>query len=232
MRTRARAAAATRAGILEAAHRLLNQRDSTTLTLQEVAAAAGVSRATIYKSVGSRVRLLAAVFEDQGRLIGFDRVLAAMEEANPARAVVTTIRESCRAWSVMPDAIRKTLALAALDEEIGQLVRNYERHRRARLAALARRVCGAGARERNSECEKLQRRWRSSRVSQPSTNFDSSTTLCDPPISSSGWRKRRSGSRLTWLPPFKPARSWPLVVWPLGRVASRSCGFRLQAEDQ
>ncbi len=146
MRARARAAAATRAGILEAAHRLLNQRDSTTLTLQEVAAAAGVSRATIYKSVGSRVRLLAAVFEDQGRLIGFDRVLAAMEEANPARAVVTTIRESCRAWSVMPDAIRKTLALAALDEEIGQLVRNYERHRRARLAALARRVCGAGTR--------------------------------------------------------------------------------------
>jgi AcrR family transcriptional regulator len=146
MRTRARAAAATRAGILEAAHRLLNQRDSTTLALQEVAAAAGVSRATIYKSVGSRVRLLAAVFEDQGRLIGFDRVLAAMEEADPAGAVVATIRESCRAWSVMPDAIRKTLALAALDEEIGQLVRNYERHRRARLAALARRVCGAGTR--------------------------------------------------------------------------------------
>jgi AcrR family transcriptional regulator len=146
MRSRARAAAATRAGILEAAHRLLNQRDSTTLTLQEVAAAAGVSRATIYKSVGSRVRLLAAVFEDQGRLIGFDRVLAAMEEADPARAVVTTIRESCRAWSVIPDAIRKTLALAALDVEIGQLVRNYERHRRARMAALARRVCGAGTR--------------------------------------------------------------------------------------
>ena len=106
-----------------------------------------MSRATIYKSVGSRVRLLAAVFEDQGRLIGFDRVLAAMEEADPAGAVVATVRESCRAWSVMPDAIRKTLALAALDAEIGQLVRNYERHRRARLAALARRLCGAaGAR--------------------------------------------------------------------------------------
>ncbi len=145
MRTRARAAAATRAGIVEAAHRLLNQRDSTALTLQEVAAAAGVSRATIYKSVGARARLLAVVFEDQGRLIGFDRVLAAMQMADPAVAVIATIRESCRAWSVMPDAIRKTLALAVLDVEIGQLVRNYERHRRARVAALARRVCRAGA---------------------------------------------------------------------------------------
>jgi AcrR family transcriptional regulator len=141
MRTRARAAAGTRAAILKAAHRLLNQRDSTALTLQEVAAAAGVSRATIYKSVGSRARLLAAVFEDQGRLIGFDRVLAAMQMADPAVAVVATIRESCRAWSVMPEAIRKTLALAALDEQIGELVRNYERHRRARLSVLARRVC-------------------------------------------------------------------------------------------
>jgi AcrR family transcriptional regulator len=145
MRTRARVAAGTRAAIVEAAHRLLNQRDSTALTLQEVAAAAGVSRATIYKSVGSRARLLAAVFEDQGRLIGFDRVLAAMQMDDPAVAVVATVRESCRAWSVMPDAIRKTLALAALDAEIGQLVRDYERHRRARLAALARRVCRARA---------------------------------------------------------------------------------------
>jgi AcrR family transcriptional regulator len=145
MRTRARVAAGTRASIVEAAHRLLNQRDSTALTLQEVAAAAGVSRATIYKSVGSRARLLAAVFEDQGRLIGFDRVLAAIQMDDPAVAVVATVRESCRAWSVMPNAIRKTLALAALDAEIGQLVRDYERHRRAGLAALARRACRAAA---------------------------------------------------------------------------------------
>jgi AcrR family transcriptional regulator len=144
MRTRARVAAGTRASIVEAAHRLLNQRDGTALTLQEVAAAAGVSRATIYKRVGSRARLLAAVFEDQGRLIGFDRVLAAIQMDDPAVAVVATVRESCRAWSVMPDAIRKTLALAALDAEIGRLVRDYERHRRARLAALARRTCRAG----------------------------------------------------------------------------------------
>jgi AcrR family transcriptional regulator len=141
MRTRARAAAGTRAAIVAAAHRLLNHRDGTALTLEEVAVAAGVSRATVYKSVGSRTRLLAAVFEDQGRLIGFERVLAAMQIDNPAHAVIATVRESCRAWSVMPEAIRKTLALAALDAEIGQLVRNYERERRARLAALARRWC-------------------------------------------------------------------------------------------
>lgn len=151
MRTRARAAADTRAAIVSAAHRLLNQPGSTGLTLQEVAAAAGVSRATVYKSLGSRARLLAAVFEDQGRLIGFDRVLAAMQVEDPDAAVAATIRQSCRAWSVMPDAIRRTLALAALDPEIGELVRRYELDRRARLTALARRASrarGAGTRPR------------------------------------------------------------------------------------
>ena len=144
MRTRARAAAGTRAAIVDAAHRLLNRRGSTALTLQEVAAAAAVSRATIYKRIGSRAQVLAAVFEDQGRLIGFDRVLAAMAIDNPDAAAIATVRESCRAWSVMPEAIRKTLALSALDAEIGALVRGYERHRRARLTVLARRVCRVG----------------------------------------------------------------------------------------
>lgn len=144
MRKRGSAAADTRASIMEAAHGLLNRQDATALTLQEVAAAARVSRATIYKSVGSRRQLLAAVFEDQGRLVDFDRVLAASRLDDPAAAVVATVRESCRAWSVIPEAIRKTLALAVIDAEIRELVQQYERYRCAEMEALARRVHQAG----------------------------------------------------------------------------------------
>jgi AcrR family transcriptional regulator len=144
MRSRSRTAAATWSRIVHAAHRLLNRRDATTLTLHQVAQAARVSRATIYKSVGSRRKLLAAVFEDQGRLIHFDRVLAAARLEDPARAILATVRESCRAWSVMPLAIRKTLALAALDAEIGKLVERYEQYRRQEITMLARRAHGAG----------------------------------------------------------------------------------------
>jgi AcrR family transcriptional regulator len=140
MRTRGPAAARTRAEIIQAAHRLLERRDASALTLQEVADAAGVSRATLYKSVGSRRDLLAAVFEDQGRLIRFDLVLAAVRLEPPARAIIATVRESCRAWSVTPEAIRKTLALAVIDPEIGGLVERYERYRRAEMTALARRA--------------------------------------------------------------------------------------------
>lgn len=151
MRARTAAAAATRAAILKAAHRLLNRPGGTALTLHEVAAEAGVSRATVYKSVGPRQQLLAAVFEDQGRLIAFDRVLTAMAIADPRTAVIATVRESCRAWSVMPNAIRKTLALAALDVEIDELVRAYERSRRVRLTSLARRWCSARGRRASAD---------------------------------------------------------------------------------
>lgn len=73
----------------------MNQAEGTSLSLIEVAAAAGVSRATIYKSVGSRPALLAAVFEDQGRLIQFDRMLAAAQVDDPVQAILATVRESC-----------------------------------------------------------------------------------------------------------------------------------------
>lgn len=144
MRQRGRAAAQTRTAILAAAHWLLDHREATTLALHDVAEAAGVSRATIYKSIGSRRELLAAVFEDQGRLIEFDRVLAAIRRADPARAVVAAVRESCRAWAVMPDAIRRTLALAVADADVATLVDDYERYRRRELGALAGRAHRAG----------------------------------------------------------------------------------------
>jgi AcrR family transcriptional regulator len=143
MQKRKAAAAETRARIIAAAHALLNHEPST-LTLQEVAKAAGITRAAVYKSVGSRRALLAAVFEDQGRLVDFDRVLRAAQLEDPAEAVIETVRESCRAWAVMPGAIRKTLALAVVDAEIGELVGRYEGYRRAEMTALATRAHRAG----------------------------------------------------------------------------------------
>jgi AcrR family transcriptional regulator len=145
MRQRGQAAAQTRERIIAAAHALLDRADATALTLQEVAAAAGVTRATVYKSIGSRRELLTAVFEQQGERIGYDRVRAAGELADAGKALLETVRESCRAWARSPEAIRKTLALAVMDPEVGELVARYEGYRRAEMAALARRAYQSGA---------------------------------------------------------------------------------------
>lgn len=140
MTNRDRASDESRRTIVEAAHRLLERPDGGSLTLQEVAKEAGVSRATIYNRIGSRRDLLTAVFEDQGRIIEFDRVLRAMLLADPLEALVETVREGCRAWEVIPTAIRRTLALAVLDDEIGELVAQFEGYRRGEISALANRV--------------------------------------------------------------------------------------------
>lgn len=144
MRRRSRAAEDTRARIIAAAQELLDRSDGARLSLLEVAAAANVTRATVYNRVGSRRDLLRAVLTDQGRLIDFNRVLNAMELEDPAECVIQTVRESCRAWAVKPGAIRSTLALAATDPEVRELVKHYERSRRSRLAGVVRSVADAG----------------------------------------------------------------------------------------
>jgi AcrR family transcriptional regulator len=145
MRRRAQAAERTRGRILDAAHALLDRPGRATLTLQEVAEEAGVTRATVYLSVGTRAELLAAVFEQQGERIGYDRVRAAGAHPDLGEAVLATVREASRAWARAPRAIRNTLALAALDDEIGTLVARYEGYRKAEMAALAQRAYAGGA---------------------------------------------------------------------------------------
>jgi AcrR family transcriptional regulator len=137
-------AATTRADIIAAAHRLLDHPKMSTLALDEVARAAGVTRVTLYNHFGSRSALLAAVFEDQGRLIGYDRVRAAQQQQDPVDALTSTLRELGRAWSSKPRAIRRTLALAVADPEIEQLVMRYERYRRGEIGTLAQRLAESG----------------------------------------------------------------------------------------
>lgn len=145
MTRRATEAAATRRRIVDAAHRLLADGRGGRLTVGEVADGAGVTRATVYNRVGPRRTLLATVFRDQGRLIEYGRVQDAIAGPDPREALVETVRESCRAWSVLQTAIRRTLALAALDREVSRLVRRYERSRRLELRGLVERLGDHGA---------------------------------------------------------------------------------------
>lgn len=140
MQRRGAASARTRSAILDAAHRLLNRPAGSGLTLEEVAAEAGVTRPTVYNQFGSRPALLAAVFEDTGRRIGYQRVRQAQALPDARAALAAALRELGRAWSRYPRAIRRTLALAVLDPEIGALVERYEGYRRAEMAAFAGRL--------------------------------------------------------------------------------------------
>jgi AcrR family transcriptional regulator len=140
MRRRRETTRQTRTAILDAVHALLAAPDAGTLTLDEVARKAGVTRATVYNQFGSRHALLTAAFSDQGRLIRYDRVIAATGIDNPRAALKATLRETSRAWETIAPSIRRVLALAALDAEIGAVVDRYEQARRAQMAGLAERL--------------------------------------------------------------------------------------------
>jgi AcrR family transcriptional regulator len=121
-------------------HALLAEPGAGSLTLDEVAGKAGVTRATVYNQFGSRQTLLTAAFADQGRLIRYDRVIAATEIVDPQAALSATLREVCRAWETIAPSIQRVLALAVLDREIGLVVERYEQARRAQMAGLAQRL--------------------------------------------------------------------------------------------
>jgi AcrR family transcriptional regulator len=140
MRRRSAAAERTRQAIVSAVHRLLEAPEPGRLTLDEVARSAGTTRATVYNRFGSRRALLTAAFADQGRLVRYDRVIAATALADPRGALEATLREVCRAWEARRTAIQRVLALAILDPEIGAVVERYERSRRTQMRSLAHRL--------------------------------------------------------------------------------------------
>jgi AcrR family transcriptional regulator len=141
---RAESAAATRRGIVAAGLNLLDQRDAPRLSLDEVAIAAKVSRATIYNQFGSRSALLIAMMEDLGRVINYERVRTAQRLPDPVEALSATIHEATACWSSRRLTIRRILALGVLDPEVDKLNAMFEGYRRAEMGQLAQRLHDAG----------------------------------------------------------------------------------------
>jgi AcrR family transcriptional regulator len=149
MRRRRESAERTRGAIIDAAHRLLRDPAGGALSLDEVARTAGITRATLYNHFGSRRVLLTAVFEDQGRVIGYDRVHAAQQLPDPREALTSVLREIARAWSSDRVALRRSIAIAVGDAEASALVARYEGYRRQEIGLFALRLHDAGVIDRS-----------------------------------------------------------------------------------
>jgi AcrR family transcriptional regulator len=144
MQARGQAQAAIRERAVAAACTLLATPAYHELTLEAVAAGAGVTRVTVYNHFGSRRGLLLAVFAEIGRRMGAERIRDAMRTSDARQALRAVFRESTRAWQRERRTVGRIFALAALDAEVGREVARSERHRRAGLAYLARRLAESG----------------------------------------------------------------------------------------
>jgi AcrR family transcriptional regulator len=138
---RAAAADETRARIVEAARALLSGgKDSPAFSVDAVARQAGVTRLTVYNKFESRRGLLEAVFDElarQGGLFDLRRILAEADSTLVMRQFVSVF---CRFWTMHGLVVSKLGALARLDEEIAESLRQRAERRRRGLAMLIERL--------------------------------------------------------------------------------------------
>src|SRR5690349_11545121 len=145
MAGRKQAQAAARSRAVGAACELLSGKECGELTFESVAAAAGVTRVTLYNYFGSRAELLLAVFRELGRRMRAERIRDALRESDAEAALERLFVESTRAWQRERLAVSRVFALSVFDAELGREVERAGRKRRASLGPLARRLADAGA---------------------------------------------------------------------------------------
>lgn len=138
-RARAESQARTRARIVDAARRLLPTADS--VSVDEIARAAGVSVQTLYTHFGSKRGLLLAAIDAEQRAVGayvdFGRVWQSPDgETALRRMLEATIRLWDRAWALVEFTERARRA----DREIGRVLREVDGYRRSNLRSITDRL--------------------------------------------------------------------------------------------
>ena len=122
-----------RADIIRAADRMLAGRDASSVTFDEIAAAAGVSRALVYNYFGDRGGLLAAVYS--AAFAGLDdSVAAALHASMPPRDRLHTVVEHYVDFAQAHAGDWLSLGNLAASQHVA--VRAAREHRHARLAGL------------------------------------------------------------------------------------------------
>ena len=142
---RAATTAATRQAIIDAGRQLLAAGEWRSFTLDAVAAAAGVTRVTVYNQVRSKAGLLDAVLTDLTERAGMDQLLTATKQMSAADALTYVVDRTCRFWHAERSVLRPLFGLSAVDKDIAANLGQRERWRTDQLDRLVERLDHEGA---------------------------------------------------------------------------------------
>lgn len=136
--------AATVDRVLEAAERLIKEGTFHTATMEELAGAAGVSRATVFNRFGSKLGVLQTLFTR-----GMEGTeMAAIQEAlaldDPVAALDAVVGPSCAIWEAYGYVHLQLQAVGVLEPDAAALVDRQREEQRAGLQGLTRRLAKAG----------------------------------------------------------------------------------------
>ena len=132
------AADETRARILAAARDQLAE--DTSFSIDAVARRADVARMTVYYQFGSKRGLLEALFDALAARGGMQQLPGAFQQANPEAALNRFIDVFARFWSSDRIVLRRLRAMAALDRELDEVLRERNEGRRNGLRVIVSRL--------------------------------------------------------------------------------------------
>jgi AcrR family transcriptional regulator len=129
--------------VLEAAERLIKDGAFHAATMEELAVAAGVSRATVFNRFGSKLGVLEALF-----IRGMEGPqMAAIQEAlaleDPVAALDAVVEAGCAIWEACGFVVLQLQAVSVLEPEAAALVDKQRDEQRADLEGLTRRLARA-----------------------------------------------------------------------------------------
>jgi AcrR family transcriptional regulator len=132
----------TRSKILDAARVQLETQSS--FSIDAVARRADVARMTVYYQFGSKRGLLEALFDDLAARGGMRGMPAAFQQVDPRRALEGLIDVFARFWSSDRLVLRRLRAMAALDPELDEVLRERNEGRRQGLRVIVSRLESQG----------------------------------------------------------------------------------------
>jgi AcrR family transcriptional regulator len=130
--------------VLDAAEQLIREDSFHSATMDELAAAAGVSRATVFNRFGSKLGVLQALF---ARCLESPE-MGAIEEAlaieDPVKALDAVIEAGCAIWEAHGFIVEQLQAIVVLEPEASAPLEQQREEQRADLQGLTRRLARAG----------------------------------------------------------------------------------------
>ena len=132
------------ARVLGAAERLIRDNEFHSATMDELATAAGVSRATVFNRFGSKVGVLQALFTRAMEGPEMEKIRKALEIEDPVASLEALIEAACAIWESQGYIHEQLQAIVVLEPDAGALVKQQREEQRADLQALARRLARAG----------------------------------------------------------------------------------------
>jgi AcrR family transcriptional regulator len=129
--------------VLEAAQRMLGEGAFHAATMDELAAAAGVSRATVFNRFGSKLGVLEALFTRGMEGPEMTAIQDALALEDPVGALEAAVKASCTIWDVYWDVHLHLQSVAVLEPGAAELVDRQREEQRAGIQELMKRLAKA-----------------------------------------------------------------------------------------